>query len=102
MPRTQKPKPEPTQEPQPQAAVVKSPPGEVLTLAEAAAYLGLPETEIVGLFQTKGLPGRLAAGEWRFLRAAIDRWLSTAATPAGANATPGEVLTLSEAAAYLH
>jgi hypothetical protein len=50
---------------------------EVLTLAEAAADLRLPESEVVGLVQSQGLPGRCAAGEWRFLRAAIQQWLAT-------------------------
>ena len=36
MPRTRKPKPAPGQEPEPQPAAVNGPPGEVLTLAEAA------------------------------------------------------------------
>lgn len=50
---------------------------EVLTLAEAAAYLRLPESEVVGLAHTQGLPGRYVAGEWRFLRAALQHWLAT-------------------------
>jgi hypothetical protein len=50
----------------------------VLTLAEAAAYLRLPEAEVVGLVRAQGLPGRYIAGEWRFLKAAIQHWLATA------------------------
>lgn len=34
---------------------------EVLTLAEAAAYLRVPEAEIVRLVGPQGLPGRLIA-----------------------------------------
>jgi excisionase family DNA binding protein len=50
---------------------------EVLTLAEAAAYLRLPEPEVVGLAHTQGLPGHYIAGEWRFLRAALQHWLAS-------------------------
>ena len=77
MPRTTKPKTAPTPQPEPQPAVVNGPPGEVLTLAEAAAYLRLPETEVVGLVHSQGLPGRFLVGEWRFLKAAIQQWLAT-------------------------
>jgi excisionase family DNA binding protein len=51
----------------------------VLTLAEAAAYLRLPEAEVVGLVRSQGLPGRRTGGEWRFLKAAIQHWLATPA-----------------------
>ena len=50
---------------------------EVLTLTEAAAYLRLAESEVVGLAHTQGLPGRNVAGEWRFLKAALQHWLAT-------------------------
>jgi hypothetical protein len=50
---------------------------EVLTLAEAAAYLRLAESEVVGLAHTQGLPGRYITGEWRFLKAALQHWLAT-------------------------
>ena len=53
---------------------------EVLTLAEAAAYLRVPEAEVVELVQSQGLPGRCIAGEWRFLRDAVSLWLATPAT----------------------
>ena len=49
-----------------------------LTLAEAATYLRLPEPHVALLVQSHGLPGRCIAGEWRFLKAAIQRWLGTA------------------------
>ena len=64
---------------------MNGPAGEVLTLAEAAAYLRLPEQGVIAAATTQGLPGRLVAGEWRFLKVAIQRWLSvsqpTAETP---------------------
>ena len=44
---------------------------------EAAGYLRLPEAEVVGLVHSQGLPGRCVAGEWRFLKAAIQHWLAT-------------------------
>jgi excisionase family DNA binding protein len=50
---------------------------DVLTLAEAAAYLRLPESEVVGLVHSQGLPGRFIASEWRFLKGAIQDWLAT-------------------------
>ena len=53
MPRT-KTKPAP----QPPPPAVNGPMGEVLTLAEAAAYLRLPEAEVARLVHTEGLPGR--------------------------------------------
>ena len=76
MPRSKKPKMAPAP-PQPQQAVVNSPLGEVLTLAEAAAYLRLPEADVLRLVDDQGLPARRLANEWRFLKAAIQQWLST-------------------------
>jgi excisionase family DNA binding protein len=52
---------------------------DVLTLAEAAAYLRLPEAEVVRLVHAEGLPGRAAGHEWRFLKAALQDWLRTPA-----------------------
>src|SRR4051794_19626813 len=62
---------------------VLPPAGDVLTLAEAAAYLRLPEAEVTRLVQTQGLPGRRAANEWRFLKSAIQAWLSAPTPKAG-------------------
>jgi hypothetical protein len=75
MARSTKPKPIPTQ-PESGSAVANGPPSEVLTLAETAAYLRLPETEVVGLIHSQSLPGRYLVGEWRFLKAAIQQWLA--------------------------
>lgn len=74
MPRT---KPKPTPQPVQQPGDVNGTPGEVLTLAEVAAYLRLPECEIGRLVHSQGLPGRLVGGEWRFLKTAIQQWLGT-------------------------
>ena len=71
MPRA-KPKPEP----QPSPPAVNGPPTDVLTLSEAAAYLRLPEAEVQRLVHTQDLPGRFTGTEWRFLKAAIQEWLS--------------------------
>lgn len=49
---------------------------EVLTLAEAAAYLRLPE-ETLSEQAAQGLvPGQRVEGAWRFLKRALDDWLS--------------------------
>jgi excisionase family DNA binding protein len=61
---------------EPQPAGVNGPPGEVLTLAEAAAYLRLPERDVIAATSSNGLPGRLVGGEWRFLKADLQQWLS--------------------------
>ncbi len=63
------------------------PPGgwpEVLTLAEAAAYLWVPEAEVVRMVGPRGLPGRLVGSEWRFSRTGLEQWLRT---PPGPSAT---------------
>jgi excisionase family DNA binding protein len=78
MPRTKKHQPRPRLQPPPPPSSVNGPSGEVLTLAEAAAYLRLAETEVVDIVHEQGLPGRCIAGEWRFLKAAVQRWLATA------------------------
>jgi excisionase family DNA binding protein len=61
--------------PKPSPAPASVPPAEVLTLAETAAYLRLPEEEIVRLVSEQGLPGRAAGAEWRFLKTALQDWL---------------------------
>jgi len=76
MPRTKK-KPQPASAtPQPAATSVAL--SDVLTLAEAAAYLRSSEQDVMTLVHTQSLPGRCIAGEWRFLKTAIQQWLSTA------------------------
>lgn len=50
---------------------------EVLTLEEVAAYLRLAP-EVVERQATQGhIPGRKIETEWRFLKSAINDWLST-------------------------
>lgn len=49
--------------------------GDVLTLAEVAAYLRVDEAALKVVADASQLPGRVIAGEWRFHRQAIDSWL---------------------------
>jgi excisionase family DNA binding protein len=83
MPRT-KPKPEPAPV-TPPAAPTNGPTGEVLTLSEAAAYLRLPEADVLRLVDEQALPARRLGSEWRFLKAAIQDWLRTGTTPPQSN-----------------
>ena len=76
MPRTTKHKTNPT-ELESKAGALNGPPGDVFTLAETAAYLKLPESAVISAIHAHGLPGRLIGGEWRFLKSAIQQWLST-------------------------
>jgi excisionase family DNA binding protein len=48
---------------------------EVLTLAEAAAYLRIGEEAVLRLIEKQGLPARQVDAEWRLLKPAIQRWL---------------------------
>jgi excisionase family DNA binding protein len=50
-------------------------PLDVLTLAEAAAYLRLPEDAIREEAEAGRLVGQHVRGEWRFVRAAVATWL---------------------------
>jgi len=55
-----------------------------LTLSEAATYLRLPEPDVVRLVEEQGLPSRRLGNEWRFLKGAIQAWLSMPAGKADA------------------
>jgi excisionase family DNA binding protein len=59
------------------APAANGPADEVLTLAEAAAYLRVSEAEIVDLVHSQKLPGRFIGNAWRFLKSAIQHWLCT-------------------------
>jgi excisionase family DNA binding protein len=50
---------------------------EVLDLSEAAAFLRVPEEEVLGLVRDQGLPARQVGQGWRFLKAAIRAWLGS-------------------------
>lgn len=60
---------------------VESPPGEVFTLSEAAAYLRITESELLRLVDDQALPYRRFGTEWRFLKSAIQDWLRTPPKP---------------------
>jgi excisionase family DNA binding protein len=49
---------------------------EVLTPAQAAELLQVPEAEIVALAEAGRLPGRRIGDHWRFARPALIAWLS--------------------------
>ena len=48
---------------------------EILTLAEAAAFLRVTEESVLRAMADQGLEARQIGGEWRFLRSAIEDWL---------------------------
>jgi excisionase family DNA binding protein len=50
---------------------------EVLTLAEAAAYLRVGEGEVLQAVRDQGLPARQLGADWRFLQSALQEWLKT-------------------------
>lgn len=57
-------------------AQTSSRPPEVLTLAEAARFLKLPAKQVERLALDQGLPGRKIGRQWRFLRTAVEKWLT--------------------------
>jgi excisionase family DNA binding protein len=61
----------------PAAPLANGPTGEVLTLGETAAYLRLQEADVLRLVDQQALPGRRVGPEWRFLKSAVQAWLST-------------------------
>jgi excisionase family DNA binding protein len=75
VPRTPKQTANPIAHAESQKAVVNGATADVLTLEEAAAYLRVPETEVLELIHSQGLPSRSTGSGWRFLRAGIQEWL---------------------------
>ncbi|SRR6266849_10530561 len=76
MPTTKKkPAPRPVTPP----AATNGPASEVFTLAEAAAYLRVSEADLLELVRSQSLPGRFTGRDWRFLKSAIEQWLSLGA-----------------------
>lgn len=59
---------------------------EILTLAEAAAYLRVPEDDVLRMQREQSLPGRQIGTEWRFLKTAIQDWLRTPPKPSSKEA----------------
>jgi excisionase family DNA binding protein len=76
MRRVKKVKPDLPRPSQPPSAV-NGPPADVLTLAEAAAYLRLSETDVLRLIDEQALPARRLGEERRFLKSAIQQWLGS-------------------------
>lgn len=54
---------------------------EILTPREAAEYLNVHVRTIYRLAKTGGIPGRKVGGSWRFMRQALDEWLSGKGNP---------------------
>jgi excisionase family DNA binding protein len=54
-----------------------------MDLTQAAGYLRVSSETLVDLAKRGQIPGRELNGEWRFLRRAIDGWLSTQAGAPG-------------------
>jgi excisionase family DNA binding protein len=52
------------------------PPGDVLTLDEAAAYLRVSAGDVLRMIESESLPGRKFGREWRISKAALQDWLS--------------------------
>lgn len=50
-------------------------PPDVLTLAEAAAFLRTSADEVRRLMKEQGLPGRQVGDDYRFLKSAVQDWL---------------------------
>jgi len=49
--------------------------GDVLTLAEAAAYLRVSQDDVLDMVRTQGLPARQIGSQWRFLKSSLQDWL---------------------------
>lgn len=50
---------------------------QVMTLEELAAYLKIPKSTLYKLVHEGRLPGQKLGKQWRFGKAAIDRWLDS-------------------------
>ncbi|TAE61623.1 MAG: DNA-binding protein [Nostocales cyanobacterium] len=50
---------------------------EVLTIEEVAEYLRLPQEAVIRQALSGNIPGRKIEDNWRFLKVAIDEWLSS-------------------------
>ena len=89
-------KPGPGRSKQPASSTnVNGPSEEILTLAEVAAYLRLSELEVLRLIDEQSLPTRRIGEQYRFLKAAVQRWLSV-----GTVKDPGKVAQLAVAGSW--
>ena len=57
-------------------AFTPTPPPEVLTAAQAAELLQIPEAELLALAEAGEIPGRRLGEHWRFSRPALVDWLA--------------------------
>jgi excisionase family DNA binding protein len=49
---------------------------DVMTLAEAAAFLRVSETDVAQSAEAHEIPARRIGGEWRFWKSAVVEWLA--------------------------
>ena len=49
---------------------------DILTLAEAAAFIRVSEKTLGEMARTRRVPSQKVGREWRFLRAALEAWLA--------------------------
>lgn len=75
MPAKVKPKPVPI--PVPVAAPAPAPVHEVLTPSEAAAFLRVTVDQLVEEAKAGRVPARKIGAEWRFLKVALEEWMSS-------------------------
>lgn len=68
----------PSTKKRPQPNHPETPSSEVMTLAEAAAFLKVTDEDILQAVRDQGMPGRQVGSQWRFCRRAIQRWLRRA------------------------
>lgn len=50
---------------------------QVMTLDELSVYLKIPKSTLYKLVQEGRIPGQKLGKQWRFGKAAIDRWLDS-------------------------
>jgi hypothetical protein len=86
---TTKAKPKPTQSLAARPIIPVTVDQEVFTLAEAAAYLRVSETDILSQFSRQDFPDRKIGNEWRFLKTALRDWLRAA--PGRRNGLLGQI-----------
>ena len=48
----------------------------VMGIAEVGKYLHIPKSTVYKLAQEGKIPGQKVGKQWRFLRSAVDEWLS--------------------------
>lgn len=51
-------------------------PETVMGIEEVGKYLNIPKSTVYKLAQEGKIPGQKVGKQWRFLRSAVDEWLS--------------------------